>query len=181
MLCPRCDYDLTGLPAEHTCPECGCKYDEHSIGIPLTGRRAERWWAWVFQPLLGVILLIQVQRSGVQWRTWDRLILPVIIFLGFFLQWKHRLGFPTRMVLDREGVELITPAQEPLRWGWNEIRRANVDWAFGRFYLVSVDETFLISRSYRRLGSLKLVKKCAAEINERIGLYRTVSQDVPES
>lgn len=25
--CPACRYDLTGLPAEHTCPECGFAYD----------------------------------------------------------------------------------------------------------------------------------------------------------
>ena len=25
--CPSCDYSLTGLPAEHYCPECGFKYD----------------------------------------------------------------------------------------------------------------------------------------------------------
>lgn len=26
--CPQCGYDLTALPAKHTCPECGLKYDE---------------------------------------------------------------------------------------------------------------------------------------------------------
>jgi hypothetical protein len=26
--CPRCDYDLSALPARHRCPECGFVYDE---------------------------------------------------------------------------------------------------------------------------------------------------------
>lgn len=26
--CPMCDYDLTGLPAAHQCPECGFQYDD---------------------------------------------------------------------------------------------------------------------------------------------------------
>jgi len=26
-LCPGCDYDLRGLPAEYKCPECGLEYD----------------------------------------------------------------------------------------------------------------------------------------------------------
>ncbi len=26
-LCPKCDYDLTSLPAAHQCPECGLAYD----------------------------------------------------------------------------------------------------------------------------------------------------------
>jgi len=29
-LCPRCDYDLSGLPVEYRCPECDFAYDEHS-------------------------------------------------------------------------------------------------------------------------------------------------------
>ncbi len=28
-LCPRCDYDLQGLPLENRCPECGLAYDCH--------------------------------------------------------------------------------------------------------------------------------------------------------
>ncbi|MBN2445456.1 MAG: hypothetical protein JXO22_01925, partial [Phycisphaerae bacterium] len=28
--CPRCNYSLRGLPARHTCPECGLAYDEES-------------------------------------------------------------------------------------------------------------------------------------------------------
>ena len=26
--CPRCDYSLRGLPANHACPECGLRFDE---------------------------------------------------------------------------------------------------------------------------------------------------------
>ena len=29
-LCPRCDYDLQGLPAAHVCPECGFEYDSNT-------------------------------------------------------------------------------------------------------------------------------------------------------
>ncbi len=28
--CPQCDYPLTGLPANHNCPECGLPYDQRS-------------------------------------------------------------------------------------------------------------------------------------------------------
>jgi len=30
-LCPRCTYDLSGLPADYQCPECGFTYDEYTM------------------------------------------------------------------------------------------------------------------------------------------------------
>ena len=32
--CPLCDYDLSGLPREHICPECGFEYDKETIVLP---------------------------------------------------------------------------------------------------------------------------------------------------
>ncbi len=29
--CPECLYSLKGLPEKHACPECGLRYDEHSV------------------------------------------------------------------------------------------------------------------------------------------------------
>ncbi len=29
--CPECRYPLKGLPEKHACPECGLRYDEHSV------------------------------------------------------------------------------------------------------------------------------------------------------
>ncbi len=29
--CPECRYSLKGLPEKHACPECGLRYDEHSV------------------------------------------------------------------------------------------------------------------------------------------------------
>ena len=27
LMCPRCSYDIAGLPRQHRCPECGFAYD----------------------------------------------------------------------------------------------------------------------------------------------------------
>lgn len=37
-LCECCAYDLTGLPARHTCPECGCEFDVEAL--------RPRWRGW---------------------------------------------------------------------------------------------------------------------------------------
>ncbi|MCA9257215.1 MAG: hypothetical protein KDA33_16330 [Phycisphaerales bacterium] len=38
-LCPNCMYRLTGLPTEHTCPECGNMYEKDDA--------TRRWREWV--------------------------------------------------------------------------------------------------------------------------------------
>ena len=40
--CPVCLYDLTGLPSNHRCPECGFEYDETT----------RVWWMRVVPPRL---------------------------------------------------------------------------------------------------------------------------------
>ena len=39
--CPRCDYDLFGIP-EHRCPECGYGYDHEAIRALAAGEAAKR-------------------------------------------------------------------------------------------------------------------------------------------
>jgi len=171
MLCPRCDYDLTGLPAEHTCPECGCRYDEHSLGIPLTGRRNERWVAWFGVLCIIVVVLFETRRGVWGWDAMRHFVVLTPMLLAIGIRLGRRAGLPTRMVLDREGVELITPGQEPLRWQWAQIESAQVESVWGAFQLISTDGPSLISRNYARLGRWRAAKRCAAEINDRVALY----------
>jgi hypothetical protein len=41
--CPVCRYDLTGLPKNHRCPECGFEYDETMV---VWNTRASGWTRW---------------------------------------------------------------------------------------------------------------------------------------
>ena len=181
MLCPRCDYDLTGLPEQHTCPECGCGYDQHSIGIPLTGRRHQRWALWLFIPIGGLLTVLAVQRGASGWDTLRHLMVPVAFTVGYCVRTARRAGLPTRMVLNRNGVELVTPGQEGLSWNWSIIQSVDVEWVWGRFQLISTKGEVLLSRGYPNLGSLKLAKQCAAEINKRIVIYRNPLQPEPQA
>ena len=170
MLCPRCDYDLTGLPAVHTCPECGCNYDEHSMGIPLTGRR-KYFWTWVAVALNSFLMFRSVQRAGPGLEILRRFVVPAMLFLAIFIHWRRHTNLPTRLILDRDGIELATLRQVSLRWFWAMIRTVEVDWVWGYFRIKSHDGTVLISRHYSSFGTLKLAKYSAAEINRRVEMY----------
>ena len=54
-ICPACEYSLSGLPREHTCPECGREYTQSDfIETPVIGRLPR--WAVAF-PLVFVLLV----------------------------------------------------------------------------------------------------------------------------
>jgi|CXWL01.1.fsa_nt_gi hypothetical protein len=65
--CPVCRYDLTGLPKNHTCPECGFEYDE-SMRI------------WI-APKLGWILTVIS-------------LMPQVLFLGMFVYFGTKVRIP---------------------------------------------------------------------------------------
>ncbi len=41
--CPACLYDLSGLPDEHECPECGLQYDRSMALLRVQSGRGSRW------------------------------------------------------------------------------------------------------------------------------------------
>ena len=83
----------------------------------------------------------------------------------------RRGGLPTRLILHHEGIELVTPGQEPLTWSWHVIAEAAVSRVSGRFKIVGKDGTVLYARHYGQLGKFSLVERCAAEINARLARY----------
>jgi len=179
MLCPRCDYDLTGLPAVHACPECGCRYDEHSIGIPLTARRYELLGVCMVGFFFTFLTWLKLRRGAARWEFLVDLLMPVVFLAGVGWRFQKRAGLPTRLTLDRDGVALMTPGQEPVRWAWGEIGSAELGDVWSFFMIYSLDRVTLFSRYSSRLGSRKLVKRCAAEINKRIAIYASHPTDAP--
>jgi len=84
-LCPKCDYDLQGLPASHACPECGFEYDSYTrvwrdvrwkqrlkrgvnivffgLGLLLLFGSLQQFWAG--SAGLGVMLFFQAAFGGI--------------------------------------------------------------------------------------------------------------------
>lgn len=63
--CPRCDYQLEGLPQVGTCPECGLDYDPLCT---VTELGTNRWD--VRQLVLAGILIAVALSSGRWWEDW---------------------------------------------------------------------------------------------------------------
>jgi hypothetical protein len=96
--CPRCDYDLRGLPPEGICPECGRPYDQKSIILHgwASGQMRSHWWnllsigAWALPAIM--------MRFGVS---------SVLVVLGFGIGasvWAGRFRAPTtRVKLNEHG------------------------------------------------------------------------------
>jgi len=181
MLCPRCSYELTGLPAVHTCPECGFEYDSLSTSITLRGRRV-----YLEDLIKSVVVGVAVfgpwsVRSG---PAVEKEI--VVVFLGIVVSsalyglWK-REGLPCLLLLNRRGLTFHPPSFGMTLLSWGEIRRARCSWVTGALCIIGHDGQTLLRCPYRTLGTLRIAKRCAAEINRLREGYSeaTVSRDAP--
>ncbi len=94
--CPSCDYDLSGAPPEHRCPECGLAYDEHSR----VWRPRRPFWFIRGTIVFGIVgpivvfhargdplsasLLSGLDLSGLEWTlfaAWFLLVLAVLLWM----------------------------------------------------------------------------------------------------
>lgn len=81
--CPRCDYALRGLPANHACPECGLRFDERCELYRIRNPKA------AFTMLLCVVGGVGGSVKGIEhlqhWATagpWERLFgIAVVIWV----------------------------------------------------------------------------------------------------
>ena len=75
--CPRCNYDLRGLPPPHRCPECGLAYDEHTQ----IWRPAQPWRVYLVLLSYSGFFAIVVMKSYSYWRSGRSLSVGEILSL----------------------------------------------------------------------------------------------------
>lgn len=142
--CPRCAYDLTGLPREHVCPECGLVYDasmfvvdawtKDDFHLPETQLLLAKNWRSRIGPLLRSGLSI----AYLAFLGWIIYAMPGFTFLGIVLglaivgtAWRtvvirranaRRRG-TLRWVFSLDGVAQQV-SNRPIRWiPWERVRR----------------------------------------------------------
>ncbi len=107
--CPICRYDLTGLPKNHRCPECGFEYDETMrVWMPGSSR------IWYLRTVAAAVWLYQGFHLAI-----ESFILPILFwkppmfgpelvarlvwfsFASYFLMFPRRLRF---LIVWKEGL-----------------------------------------------------------------------------
>lgn len=128
--CPRCDYPLRGLPANHACPECGLRYDRTCARFAVESK-----WHAVGPVLLtvGFVLffvaqLLQVLTSGFH-DPFDvafglgglALSAALVWYVRHFLQ-RARKGYLVAVLVD--GLLLRLPGTSDQFIPWDRIECA---------------------------------------------------------
>ena len=122
--CPRCDYSLRGLPANHTCPECGLRYDEHCELYRIRNPKA------AFTLLLCVFGSVGGSGKGLEhfghWATagfWEKLFavgavvwLILIVFLARKLYRIYRRGQFVAVTADGLILRMVGCKDDLIPW-----------------------------------------------------------------
>jgi len=121
--CPVCRYNLTGLPKNHRCPECGFEYDETMV---VWKTRLSGWTAW------GLPAFVILVWSNSMWRQLGRylsnrgnpdwfhigtgLLLPATVV--FWVLAVRRGGI---VVFGKEGFSYRFPFGRLRMFRWDEV------------------------------------------------------------
>ncbi len=166
--CPICKYDLTGLPDQHRCPECGYDYDRDSEVIPLESPPSLGLKIVIFFPALNALLyfgrlLINMRADS----HWIMLIAHLFILIGF-----ASMLFSGRphAILRPHDVQIVHRRKIIAQYSLTGVAYARTDVSGASVLLLDVNqaEVSKIPRSYRYTIDANL--KLAAAINNRLKL-----------
>jgi hypothetical protein len=164
--CPKCGYDLTGLPAPHRCPECGFKYDEQmrafrlrrgiNVGAVIAGALLAAWF---------LIRLLYALRRG-DWAGVE----GSAILLAPIVCWQILLV----LLRGRTRTVLVTDESVIVRRGRNELLRISRGQIWCAEYSNLGGEITFQDRDGRRIACIsglggcdrKLIGEVCVAVNE---------------
>jgi len=130
--CPRCDYSLRGLPANHACPECGLRYDEACVVFAVVNPKqlVVVWIAIISGGWVSLKNLPHLANFAAA-TTWQKigaiaglLWIPMVVGLAWLLYTRYRRGF--KVVVTGDGVMLNVPGLTDELIPWDRVESASI-------------------------------------------------------
>ena len=119
--CPICRYDLSGLPKDHHCPECGFEYDA-SMRVWIA--RPARWWSYIPAGCLSVMLLGSfgwMFLFAVRGLVAIISVLPLVGGIVVVALLIRSVRYRERIVISDSGVVLTLAMWKPIIRPWTDI------------------------------------------------------------
>jgi len=167
MKCPMCSYDLTGLPAEHTCSECGFAYDPHARVIRLGGRGRDHQ-ILAHTAVLIVLACLALRTARLQNEIVWFLALIVACGVPAIYRLSKGAGASRLLAMNRRGFRFDHPSIDGSLRCWSGLGTVEYGWVRGKLCLKDTDGRQILKCSVHRLGGARLARRCAAEI-KRLG------------
>ena len=169
--CLKCDYDLTGLPDEHACPECGLAYDPHNVRIRLASTFGPAGTAAILVMALWILVAPScVGRTRGAFESWAFTILAVYGFV-VVLRSAHRRATRRRIIFNREGLHVFRRDALHVAVPWEQIVSANVSGVTRALKLLDPRGGLVLKVSAHELGRARYSRQFADEIMRLKELY----------
>jgi hypothetical protein len=171
MHCPKCGYDLAGLPTAHTCPECGLAYDPlcRVVRLPCSTRARLQV---IYGCALIALALWAILRFGGKAGDASFLGLLVVLTAVAMVRATRTGGIQRLLVLNEAGVQFQDGPRASALVPWAELHAARVRAVHRDFRLESVDGSVLLACRIDQLGGWRAARLCAREIRDLQEAYR---------
>jgi hypothetical protein len=168
--CPMCGYEMRGLPEVYNCPECGFECDPLTV-VFRVGPPARNPYSICFG--VAALLMLLSSQTGPIFEVNIAILGLMAIGLGAPLFRKERRKrFTSALVIDRTGVRADDAEARMWAIPWKKIARAHCSGVTGVLTLYDHRDTQLLTLGGRFLGTSRMSKRCAAEINRLLVAYR---------
>jgi hypothetical protein len=168
-----CGYEMRGLPAVHTCPECGFDCDPQAMVFPLSTHAPDIHYIGQSGGLMILCLLASQRRMFDRGSSLAIMVLLAAVVVWYATRIVRRTGAPSSLIVNRTGLYYYDAGRVVTAIPWCQIARA--DWSRVTGALVVVDHLgkALLRTGVARLGSSKNSRRCVADINRLLVAYKT--------
>jgi len=179
--CVRCGYSLRGLPANHTCPECGLRVDERCALYRVTNpRQVLAIWLMILGGGWVSLKHLPHLANLADASAWDTVgalagaLWVVFVAAGtWFLARRYRRGF--KVAITSDGLILRLPGFSDDLLPWRDIGGASVkERPAGKPQVASVfvkskNKTVEIGGVANVFPTRATVERFVGEVNDRVG------------